>query len=755
MSGIVAPGKRQGASCVGRPHRLRQFDWRVVSSRVCGVGFNHCQADRMRCELIHLDCRAKCRGASSFICSEISCYGESGERCAIACESAQLGCASAGGPDVIYGSRMFQGGDRMSRKQAILFSLLTACVVMMLGFVPRSGSAAGLEADLVVYNGKILTVDSPNPESYSTVQAVAIQHGEFVAVGSNDEVMQYAGPNTRKIDAGGRTVLPGIVETHDHVYGSANHFFPREAPRVGETDPPLVYSSKDEFLSQLRTLVLKKKPGEWITMQPRPGKEGYLVEMQKGEITIEDLDKIAPNNPVYFHWNVTVEGLANTKALQPLLERYPKIVGVRRDARGKLTGRLGGVANLTMWYEYWPKLAPEYLGPYYGMELEELAAQGLTTVSTRLFPNHLAAYAWLHSQNKLPLRFAYSLEPASRSEITDAILARMMGLQGGSGNKIWGTGDNMLWAIGIAPISADSVTGVAGSCVNKEFPRENINFPLWKYQFYGPTGECRLQSPDYHDIDVFRSAAKYGFRISAVHISGDKAIDQYMDVMDELVKDYPHVAQQRWGIDHCQVVHESQAVRAQKLGIMYSCGPTFLFGGDKGAVGAFGVLYGEEVAGDAVIPFKRLINAGLHPVMELDSHGFHPFLALQIAVNRKDQNGKVWGPKQALTRNQALYTYTRWASEYLLKENYIGSIETKKAGDLIILNRDYLTVPEDEIGQIDPLLTVRGGEIIYSDPQFAAGAGLPVVGYQGDRSFWRRGKPGESGRVTGGAPAGG
>jgi predicted amidohydrolase YtcJ len=135
--------------------------------------------------------------------------------------------------------------------------------------------------------------------------------------------------------------------------------------------------------------------------------------------------------------------------------------------------------------------------------------------------------------------------------------------------------------------------------------------------------------------------------------------------------------------------------------------------------------------------------------MELDRHAFHPFLALQITINRKDQSGKIWGPKQRISRTEALYTYTRWAAEYLLRENYLGSIEPGRAGDLVVLNRDYLTTPEDEIGQIDPLLTVMDGKITYTDPQFAASAGLPVVGYQGDRSRWTRGKPGEGG---GGGP---
>jgi predicted amidohydrolase YtcJ len=616
---------------------------------------------------------------------------------------------------------------------------------------PGRAFGAGLEADLVIYNGKIMTLNSPDPKSFQTAQAAAIYDGKFVAVGSTDEVMAFAGAKTQKIDLEGRTVLPGLVETHAHIYNYAAHWFPKDQAQVEESDPPITYTNKADFLAQLRTLALKKKPGEWIVMGPRGGMGGVVVDLQQGVVTLADMDKAAPNNPVHLHWNVTVEGLVNSKALNPLLERYPKIKGVKRDAKGNPTGRVTGVANLTLWYEFWPQVPAEQIGPYYKMEMDEIAREGLTTVSTRLQPNHLSGYSWIHSHGELPVRMAYTLEAAARSEITPAVESRIIGLQGGGGNNFWGAGDDKLWMIGITVDSIDSVAGLAGSCVRKAFPREAINFPLWKYQFYGPNGTCRLmESANYNDIDVLRYAAKYGFRVAAVHVSGDRAVDQYLDAMEELSKDYPQIIEQRWGIDHCQVVHEDQAQRARKYKPMFSCGPTFLWGGDKGAVGAFALVYNEKEAGDAVIPFRRFLNNGLVPVMELDSHGFHPFLALQIIINRKDQNGKVWGPDQALTRIEALYTYTRWASQYLLKENFLGSIEPGKAGDFIVLDKDYLTVPEDEIGRIDPLLTVMAGKVTYSEPKFAASHSLPTVGFQGNPTWWRRGTPGERPQGEGG-----
>ena len=599
--------------------------------------------------------------------------------------------------------------------------------------------AAGLEADMVIFNGKILTADNPNPASFTTAQAAAIYDGKFVAVGNNAEVLAYAGGTTKRIDLAGRTVIPGLLETHLHMYGSASHFFPPNAPQVAQTDRGIPYTNKTDFLAALRDVVAKKKPGEWIISSPG---FGGTVELMQGAITIQDLDKVAPNNPLYLHWEVLVWGLMNSKALDPLLARYPKVEGIVRDAAGKPTGLVTGNANPLYWYEFLPQVPPELLGPYYKMELEEIAAQGITAASSRLLPNHLAAYSWLHSRGELPIRMPYTFEAMSRSEITEAISSRIIGVQGGSGKNIWGAGDNWLWIIGVTPISLDSIVSAASACVREAYPRESLNFPMWKYQFYGPYGLCRLQSDQYPDLNVIKKVAESGFRITGMHVGGDRAIDELFDVMDKLVELYPDVTGRRWAIDHCEAVHADQIQRAKKLGVMFSCAPGYLYNGDRGAVGAFKEIFKDEAkAANAVIPMRSMIDAGLRPVIELDAHGFHPMTALQVFITRKDNTGKVWAPQQAISRQEALYAYTRWAAEYFLRENIMGSIEPKKLADFVVLDKDYLTVPEAEIGRIDPVLTVVEGKIAYSQPAFAASQNLPVVGYQGDRSRWNRGVP--------------
>ncbi|MBI2818599.1 MAG: amidohydrolase family protein [Acidobacteria bacterium] len=606
----------------------------------------------------------------------------------------------------------------------------------------HTGRAATLEADMVIYNGKIITMDGSGPTNYRTVQAAAIHDGKFIAVGTTDEAMQYAGSGTRRIDLGGRTVIPGLVETHNHIYGYSSHFFPPDAHRVGGTAPSITWTNKSEFLDQIRTIALKKKPGEWILTSPRGGADsgmGVVVPLQQGELTRFDLDKVTPNNPVVIHWSVQSEAIVNTLALDPLLKRYPDMAGVRRDAAGVPTGQLAGLAIWTMSYEFWPTVPTQDLAPYYKMEMDEVAAEGLTTLSTRLEPDSLAAYASIHARGELPIRMPYSLESANRNPRVDATMSRLVGLQGGTGKNMWGVGDDKLWIIGMGLSNIDHVPGIGGSCVEKPYPREAVNFPLWRYQFYGPNGLCTLSSPDYNDAEFLRSAAKYGFRVSAMHSGGDRGINSFLTEVENLTKQYPDIPQRRWVIDHCRFINDEHAARAVKLGIIFSCGPKYVYSGERGDIGAYQVIYGEDVAADVVVPLRRLLDHGAMTSIQLDEHGFHPFLALQVAVTRKDSSGKAWGPQQRLTRQEALYIYTHGGGQYVLKEDKLGSIEPNKFADFVVLDKDYLTVPEDEIGRINPVLTVMDGAITYTEPGFATALNLPQVGFRGNPTWWKRG----------------
>jgi len=236
--------------------------------------------------------------------------------------------------------------------------------------------SAPVEAELVIFNGKILTANTPDPNNFSIAQAAAIAGGKFLAVGSNQEVLQLAGPQTRRIDLAGRTVLPGLVETHDHIHEYATHFFTEQRPT---NDPAITWSSKDEGLTRLRILALQKRPGEWIRTTVRGNFRGpsgrdtpvLALAVQKGELTRFDLDAVTPDNPVRIYsifFSPTGDSLVNTKALEPLLARYPNLPGVHRDAQGVprrwITKIRRAMVTLVPKYDTW-RMVQEYTQKYY------------------------------------------------------------------------------------------------------------------------------------------------------------------------------------------------------------------------------------------------------------------------------------------------------------------------------------------------------------------------------------------------------
>src|SRR5581483_4471138 len=171
----------------------------------------------------------------------------------------------------------------MRRKDSGYLRVFLVVIVMLLTGLPRAVAA---EADIIIYNGKILTADSPDPNAFSTAQAAAVKEGKFLAVGANEEILKLAGTDTKKIDLGGRTVLPGLVETHNHVMEYARHWFPKGTLQYGQTVPPIAYTNKADFLAQLRTMALKMKPGEWIITEPEggiPGSMGIVPDLQEGK----------------------------------------------------------------------------------------------------------------------------------------------------------------------------------------------------------------------------------------------------------------------------------------------------------------------------------------------------------------------------------------------------------------------------------------------------------------------------------------
>lgn len=582
--------------------------------------------------------------------------------------------------------------------------------------------SAELAADMVFYNGKILTAATEDPFKFSMVSAVALHVGKILAVGSDDEILKLAGTNTRRVDLKGKTAIPGLIDTHSHIDRYALQRFGKhvqEAPYFWLTQTS--WETKAKGLAQLASMVAKVKPGQWITLETDDFDKDLPVLFN--EVTRFDLDKVTPNNPVYIHLTVQHNHqLVNTLALQKLLQKHPKgLPGMKRDARGIPTGFLKGIAAGAMFHEILPKPPVEALAPVYEEEMEYWVAKGTTTVSTRLPSYSISAYNFLENKGEMPVRIGYNPEIVDNHHDPDAVLSRL--------GNVLGMGTDYLWITGVSTVNIDGVPNWGSACIEKAYPRESKLAPLWRYQLFGPHGECKLSDSDFSDREAILAANRHGLRVSNMHVAGDRVLTEYLDLLEEADKERP-LAGRRFAVDHCEFVTEEHARRAKKFGLMFSCGPGFLYRGVNGPVGAFGEIYGEKVAADVVVPIRRLIDSGLRTVMEVDNDQIPPFLNMEVLVTRKDQDGKVWGEHQRIDRREALYMYTRWAAEYVLKEKVLGSIEPGKWADLVVLDNDFLAVPEERMSDLRVLMTVVGGRIVYTEPGFAELEGLPQLGYR-------------------------
>ena len=542
-------------------------------------------------------------------------------------------------------------------------------------------------ADTVFHNGKVVTADA----QFSVVQAVAVRDGKILKVGNNPDILLLAGPGTRKIDLQGKMLIPGIIDTHTHLHEYALDYYAAEMnPELAEIQ--LVGRSKEDLLAQMKEAAAKSKPGEWLRfrLKPRAVADEFFYNL-----TRFDLDKSIPNNPALAHTTDT-RALSNSKAIEILLKKYDaKAVKLPTDEKGEITGRLGEGISLIFYEEIIPKPRPEDLAPIYLRELELWAKGGITTWSSSLGSEAITAFHYMDQRGMLPIRLGYSNEAALRDNLYAESAASRMG-------NLIGHGTDYFWLIGVSSGSTDA--SYPGVCTN--LPG---NSPQVKAR-----EDCRLSFDGVRGRAI-HAAIKAGLRVTGTHSAGDKATDVLLDIIEKASAEAGMSAEQikakRHVIDHCMMnPTPQQIVRSVKLGIIWSCAPKYSVNSGARVMRD----YGEVAAHTLVTPVKSILDAGGRAVFEQDHHeGHEPFIDMSTFITRKDNDGRVWGPKNAVDRKTALLMATRWAAEYVLREKTLGSLEPGKWADLVILSKDYFTVAEDDIASIRGVFTMVGGKVVY------------------------------------------
>ena len=596
-----------------------------------------------------------------------------------------------------------------------LFTLLAS-------FIFGQSLSAQQSADIVLHNGKIVTVD----KNLSVAQAVAVGDHKIIAVGQDADIMKLAGPNTQVIDLKGRTVVPGLIDTHRHMYNAAESnygalFGPEDFHRY-----PVDWrgvSNKDDVLNQIKGLMdkYKFKPGQWIYfVNQLQFISGGTVEQAKilyDDLSRFDIDKVTPNNPVILSMGIPdfMGVFVNTKALDILMAQSGDFI--KQYGRfwitpgGVMDGHLEPPASrLALPYTY--DRDPAVLAKMYKGDMNELTSMGMTTVSTRLPKDSVDAYKLIESQGQSTVRVAYGVIEAfgSITNMKKDMLAYA---------KQVGTGTDKVWITGVGPTAVDGVTTRACTdqkrisaygVIDSWFPSGQCHYDI---EYRGAKGKSGAIKGNYYR-DWTLNSGLTGLRFANTHVAGDKSHRLIFNIVEQIQQQKGPQATKDWAVDHCDMVNPVDFKRGAKLGIIFSCYVARSV--EEGQ--AKNDSYGEKVAQTFLSPVKSLLDAGARVVLESDSASYI-WNDIETTVTRKDKQGKVWGPQERVDRMIALQMITRWAADYVLRGDKLGSIEPGKTADILVLDKDYMTIPEEEIHTIQPQVNIFDGKIVYVHSQFA------------------------------------
>jgi len=547
-------------------------------------------------------------------------------------------------------------------KPRISATNVAAVLIALLG-APALVQAQAPAADVILSNGKIITVD----DRFSIAQAVAVTGDRVVAVGTNQDIARLAGPNTRRIDLGGKSVVPGMIDNHAHIMEEGRIWL-EELRLDGIT-------TRKEALEMIRAKAATLKPGQWVYTLGGFSPDQFTDN--KKDFTREELDAVAPNNPVQLQFtrcctyvnSKTIEAMGLDKKTDPW---------IRRDAAGKPTGVIS-VEGAGAISKARPD-APETLYESGAMAMmKDMNRAGLTTVGGPCPDEDVDAYRKWAGEGRSAVRF-YCLTsiPSRTPAAVDAALPKIAEMkkkmfQGNMFFDVYTYGEHLYQPVG------DNMVALKATATPADFAQ-------WGR--------------------IAREVAKAGMAVNQ-HATLVGSIDGFLDQIEQINKDYP-IKNLRWSLIHLDQLNATQIERMKKLGMYAGVQPRSTI---MGAI--FHRVHGESA--DNTPPFKTIQDSGIKWGLGTDAfevNQYRPFTTLGFAVTGKMVGGTLVN-KQTISREDALIAHTRNNAFFIFQEDNLGSIASGKLADLVVLDRDYLTVPADQIKDIKPVLTMVGGKVTW------------------------------------------
>jgi predicted amidohydrolase YtcJ len=522
---------------------------------------------------------------------------------------------------------------------------------------------------MILYNGNIITIDQKQPRA----QAVAIANGRFAAVGTNDDIRAGVPAGAQSVDLGGRTVVPGFIDAHSH---------PASAGLSHLQCVDCDLRSIDEITDAIRVRASKTAPGEWVLgfkYDDTKTKEGRFL-------TRDDLDRAAPDHPVFITHRGGHSHHVNTIAYERagITSETPDPPGGRLE-RDPDTGRLNGRVLELAARPFRAEIPNEITRDDYreGVKLisQMLARAGITSVHDAYTDSSfLRAYQDARQADELLTRVYCMIGYTERDRIVPA------GVRTGLGDE---------W------VRIGGMKALCDGSISERTAR--LSEP-----YIGRPDDFGIVVADEEELyDQLSGAYKAGWQVG-VHANGDVGIDITLSVYERLHREAPR-PDPRFRVEHCTVINDSILERMKALNAIPNPFSTYVyFHGEKMKE------YGEERL-NSMFAVRTFLDAGLMVTQTSDypPGPFEPMMALRSNVTRTDMNGKLWGPDQRITVEEALRVGTLHGAYASYEENLKGSIEPEKLADLVVLGEDPTVVDPMALIDIPIERTMVGGEWVY------------------------------------------
>ena len=556
-------------------------------------------------------------------------------------------------------------------------------------------------ADLVLRNGKIVTVDEAKPEA----QALAVRGDTIAAVGSNQEIQPYVGAATKVIDLKGALATPGFIDAHVHFTG------------VGDAAKNLKLAtakSWDEIVRMVGEAAKTAKPGEWIlgrgwhqekwTAVPSPNVEGFPLH--------DALSRAAPNNPVWLTHASGHAGFANAFAMKmaEVTNTTPDPEGgkILRDKDGNATGLfneraqsiVGGALARDLATRNPAKVEAD-LREVIELASREALAKGLTSVDDAGSPPlTIAVMKKVVDEGRLPLRVWMMLREDAKNLAADMPKYRVVGY-----------GDKR-FTVRATKRAIDGALGSRGA---------------WMLEPYADLASTSgFNTDNLDDVRMIAELAVKNDYQMAVHAIGDRGNREVLNIYEETFRKHPekNSRELRWRIEHAQHLSAADIPRFGRLGVVAS------MQGIHATSDAVFVLarLGPKRAEEGAYVWQKLMKSGATiangtdaPVEDID-----PIPSFYASVSRRVKDGSVFYPDQRMSRMEALRSYTINAAFAGFEEGIKGSVRAGKLADITVFSKDLMTVAEDQIPSTKVLYTIVAGKVQYeSSPAASTTAGRP------------------------------